>query len=286
MMRVLAVLAGFSLALAINLLLTMPVHGPLQAAMPVSAGSSDESSAGDGAHEIFDLLNGERRRAGLPALAWNDDLAAAAVRHSRLMAQRNELSHDMHGEPPLQRRLAAVPLDRSGENVAEAGSAKEAHQALMESPHHRANILSSGFNSVGIGVVLLDSRYWVTQDFADTIEKVSDAHAEDVIAAALARERAQAGLPPLRDADDRRVHDLACHMGHSGKVNTNSALKLPQALYALAYTTSNVNVLPDNAGSLVRARSASRVAAGACFAANSHYPSGTYWVLLVAFAGR
>jgi cysteine-rich secretory family protein len=39
-----------------------------------------------------------------------------------------------------------------GENVAQADSAEAAHQGLMESPGHRANMLNPKFTHVGIGV--------------------------------------------------------------------------------------------------------------------------------------
>lgn len=41
----------------------------------------------------------------------------------------------------------------AGENLAGAGSVAAAHTNLMNSPGHRANILSGSFREIGIGVV-------------------------------------------------------------------------------------------------------------------------------------
>jgi uncharacterized protein YkwD len=50
-------------------------------------------------------------------------------------------------------RLVGIPLVAVGENIGLASSALAVHQALMESEGHRANILSSGYDRVGIGAV-------------------------------------------------------------------------------------------------------------------------------------
>ncbi len=53
-----------------------------------------------------------------------------------------------------------------GENVAYNSSVTRAHTLLMGSPPHRANLLSTGFTQIGLGVVK-DSRgtVWVVQVF-------------------------------------------------------------------------------------------------------------------------
>jgi uncharacterized protein YkwD len=49
---------------------------------------------------------------------------------------------------------AGIPFSIAGENLALAASSGEVHQGLMESPGHRANILSDAYRRVGIGVVV------------------------------------------------------------------------------------------------------------------------------------
>jgi hypothetical protein len=236
------------------------------------------------AQQLFQLLNRDRAQAGLPPLAWDDGLAAAAQKHARLMADRSQLAHQFPGELPLQRRVTAVPLDLSGENVAIDVSIPEANTGFMHSPPHRANILSREFNAVGIGVVWKGNQMWVAQDFARRIESMSDGAATDRVAAAVARVRAQAGLPRLQRIGDSRLAALACDMGRHNRVDTDKALKTTYALMATAYTTSKPGELPQTASQVALQRNARSYGVGVCFQRSSSYPSGMYWVLLLLYA--
>src|SRR5690242_13200264 len=71
--------------------------------------------------ELLDLVNHEREQRGLTRLEWNDRLAQAALPHSKLMLERQDLSHQFPGEPPLQERLGATGarFNSVAENVAE-----------------------------------------------------------------------------------------------------------------------------------------------------------------------
>jgi uncharacterized protein YkwD len=51
-------------------------------------------------------------------------------------------------------RAAHIPTRIVLENIARGFGLREAHQALMNSPGHRANLLSTEVTHVGIGVVL------------------------------------------------------------------------------------------------------------------------------------
>src|SRR6185436_14847506 len=51
-------------------------------------------------------------------------------------------------------RAAHIPTRIVRENVARGTGLREAHQALMDSPGHRANLMSTDVTHVGIGVVL------------------------------------------------------------------------------------------------------------------------------------
>ena len=131
-------------------------------AMPSLALAADSSPT----QQLFQLVNRDRAQAGLPTLVWDDRLAAAAQKHARLMAERNQPEHQLRGEEPLARRLASVPWDVCGENIALNTSIGRANTWLMNSPPHRANILNRRFNAVGIGVVWKGNQVWVTEDFA------------------------------------------------------------------------------------------------------------------------
>jgi uncharacterized protein YkwD len=46
-----------------------------------------------------------------------------------------------------------------------AGSMQEAHNLLMASSPHRANILSGKYSHIGVGVTYANGRYFVVQVF-------------------------------------------------------------------------------------------------------------------------
>jgi uncharacterized protein YkwD len=251
--------------------------GPQSVAPEAPAGS-------EAARRLFDLLNGERMDAGLAPLAWDERLAAAAQAHAQLMAGQNRMAHQFPGEPPLAQRLAGVPLNHSGENIAVGASASEVHEGLMASAPHRANILFAEYNAAGIGVVRGRAGLCVAEDFAERIPEISNEAATAEVAGASGQARKNAGLPPLKLSDDSRVQNLACKMAHEGKLNTELALRLPDAISSVAYTSMDPNKLPRDMLRLLDTRGARNYAIGVCFARAGNYLSGTYWVLVVLFA--
>jgi len=44
-------------------------------------------------------------------------------------------------------------------------SADAMHTAWMNSPDHRANILSGAYSSLGIGLAYANGQVWATEDF-------------------------------------------------------------------------------------------------------------------------
>ena len=111
--------------------------------------------------EIIRLVNVERARHGLPALAVSGQLNFAADLHSRDMAARRTMAHELYGtaQPLPTDRLDAAGYDdwtysyAWGENVAYGyGSAAAVLNAWMNSPGHRANILGSSFTEIGVSV--------------------------------------------------------------------------------------------------------------------------------------
>ncbi len=53
----------------------------------------ESAAAGKLERNVFELLNGERRSQGLPALEWSDEVAAVARLHSQNMAEEKFFSH-------------------------------------------------------------------------------------------------------------------------------------------------------------------------------------------------
>ena len=107
------------------------------------------------AAEVYDLLNRSRVDAGLDPLAWSPALAAVGVEHAMEMYLEGYFSHLSPFTGTVGDRLseAGIAFRFAGENLALAATAGEVHRGLMDSPGHRANILSPDYNRVGIGVV-------------------------------------------------------------------------------------------------------------------------------------
>ncbi|HXZ81833.1 MAG TPA: CAP domain-containing protein [Terriglobales bacterium] len=120
---------------------------------------------------LLEMLNQSRIQQGLAPLRMDQRLTAAAREHSRVMADRGQLSHQLPGEANLSRRLrdSQVAFISAGENIDMGNGWQQAHSAFMASPPHRANILDDDYENVGIGVVERHGTYWITEDFARPI---------------------------------------------------------------------------------------------------------------------
>jgi uncharacterized protein YkwD len=116
---------------------------------------------------LFLSINRERRASGLPALRWDDALASAARQHAGVMAAQRNVAHTLPGEPSLPGRVthAGAHFSWLSENIVESTDAATAHSQFMNSPTHRANILDSDMDTVGIGIVDLGGRLYVVEDF-------------------------------------------------------------------------------------------------------------------------
>ena len=233
--------------------------------------------------QLVQMLNLERARAGLPSLKVDDRLTQAARAHSVLMARAKQLSHQFPDEPPLSKRLAATNLrfNQDAENVAYDYSVQAVHEGLMQSPPHRANILSPKYNTVGIGVVRSGDVFWVTQDFAHRLQEYSVDEAENTIIAVWQRERQRANRPAAQVVRMPQLRRMACAMAQQGRLDSRAPLNLPDVQAAVVYTESDPAKLAANAVKMAHDTGVTRVAVGACFADSEQYPAGTWWVAMV-----
>lgn len=108
------------------------------------------------------LINKQRKNRGLAKLDRQRRLQKAAQRHTEAMMQKSCFAHQCPGEASLQARLSIVDYLVGGllrwtfgENIAYGGSylstPKAIMKAWMNSPGHRANILSPSFRDLGVG---------------------------------------------------------------------------------------------------------------------------------------
>lgn len=235
--------------------------------------------------QIFKLLNLARAREGLTSLKFDTKLQDAARQHSRIMAETNKLLHQVGDEPEFSRRLASAgaQFSSSGENVAFNQTADAAHEALMESPPHRANILNTKFNSVGIGVVSKGGNLWVTEDFAREFEKMTEQQAGDRAFAAFQQARHDARGPAVRLVKEPKLQAIACRMAKDGNLETSAALALPGVHHVVAFSGNDVADLPSNARKLAGDSTIGRIAVTACFGSSAKYPAGMYWVVIAGY---
>jgi uncharacterized protein YkwD/uncharacterized membrane protein required for colicin V production len=119
--------------------------------------------------EILALINAERARYALAPLTPNPQLRDLARTYAQTLYQAGILSHrGPDGSTPAERlQRAGIQTLRSGENLAFAATARLAHEALLASPTHRANLLSPAFRQVGIGVAAAPSGLVVVQKFTN-----------------------------------------------------------------------------------------------------------------------
>jgi len=124
-------------------------------------------------YKLFRKLNKARKSYSLPKLFFQKDLRAVARKHSRDMARKDYFSHEtLLGKSPKDRYVASKVSDVvAGENLAKVGGYPHpvlvAHDGLMNSPGHRANILSKAYNCVGIGAAISAEKvYYFTQNFS------------------------------------------------------------------------------------------------------------------------
>jgi uncharacterized protein YkwD len=130
-------------------------------ASPASPTEASPDAAGDGAGSgitgsIVQLTNAERSKAGLTPFRANTLLMQAAQLQADQMARLGRLEHELSGAkyPTPADRLAAVGYrwQSYGENIAMGQtSAAAVLDSWMHSSGHRANILNSRYQEIGVG---------------------------------------------------------------------------------------------------------------------------------------
>lgn len=109
---------------------------------------------------MLDLINAERAAVGLPSLEMDPELSTVARFHGIEMFHEGYFSHEspITGTPFDRLRARGISYRLAGENLAFAPDVERAHEGLMDSPGHRANILEPGYRRVGIGVIESDTH--------------------------------------------------------------------------------------------------------------------------------
>ena len=118
--------------------------------------------------ELYASVNQARRAQGLAPLRWDQSLAIAARRHAEVMAKHGSAQHGFNGEPSLSARAkqAGAHFSWLSENVTQGPTPGFIHSQFMKSPLHRANIVDTDMNSIGVGVVEHGGQLFAVEDFS------------------------------------------------------------------------------------------------------------------------
>jgi len=137
------------------------------AAAPAAAQNCPAAPSDPTIQRLFDRVNSDRAANGLGPLSWNPQLTCLAQDHSNWMAATGSFTHrDLQATINQPDYAGYASL---GENILvgpQSMTADAMEDAWMNSPGHRANILSANFDSIGIALAnSSDGRVWATQNF-------------------------------------------------------------------------------------------------------------------------
>lgn len=137
------------------------------------------------AWQIVQLANQARAEVGAGPLEWDAALAEAARRHCLRMVAEGPIAHRYAGEPGLSERVAEAGAHFSliEENVAFAATPDAIHDAWMQSPGHRANLLNPRVDRVGVAVVTSREGLYVVADYARAVPMLTRAQVESTVTA-------------------------------------------------------------------------------------------------------
>ncbi|MCR2806162.1 CAP domain-containing protein [Paenibacillus soyae] len=135
-----------------------PTATPAPTAKPTAtpAPTTTAPAASTIQQQVVTLVNQERAKLGLPALQMDTLLNKVATEKARDMDVNNYFSHTSptYGSPFDMMKSFGVKYSYAGENIASGQpTAARVMSDWMNSPGHRANIVSPNFTKIGVGYV-------------------------------------------------------------------------------------------------------------------------------------
>ncbi len=125
----------------------------------------------DKSSDVLDLVNKERKAAGLKTVKLNDDLNRVAELRAAEIVEKWSHTRPNGEEWKTAFSEAGVSASYRGENLAKGQySADKVVDDWMDSEGHRDNILNKKFTKMGVASVVIDGvTYWV-QVFANDVK--------------------------------------------------------------------------------------------------------------------
>ncbi len=110
---------------------------------------------------FFNKINAERANVGRSKLVVKSDLVSVARNHSKDMAADGTIYHNSNLKNEVGGNWWAL-----GENVGMGSNCESLHNAFMDSPGHKANVLDKDYNQIGVGAEMDGGTIYVTMVFA------------------------------------------------------------------------------------------------------------------------
>jgi uncharacterized protein YkwD len=171
---------------------------------------------GEAEKRMVEMVNRDRVAHGLAPVAIDDRVTAVARAHSQDMIETGVVGHISPNTGSASDRVAAHGIKTAVvlENVARAYGLAEAQDGLMNSPGHRANVLSSQATHVGVGIVLGEEvagrrEMYVTQVFIRIPSPIERDEVIEAVAGKLAAVRAVGSDPWLAEVAQTFADSLA-----------------------------------------------------------------------------
>ena len=218
---------------------------------PDTTGAETVTTEAEAERALFALVNRDRKAAGLAELTWDDAVAEVARKHSAEMRQTGVVAHVSPTTGSAADRVRAANI-RTGvvlENIARAYSVGEAHQGLMNSPGHRANLMSSVATHLGIGIRFGDEisgqrEMFVTQLFIRVPPTIDPTAARAAVRVKLNAVRAIGDDAALAGVAQSLADDLA-HGTPLDKARAGATKKLEPLARRFARVGSVITAVSD-----------------------------------------
>lgn len=204
------------------------------------------------AEQLFALANQTRATQGLGTLAWDPALAAAALQHCKRMVTEGPISHRYGGEPDLTSRAgqAGAHFSLIEENIAVGANPANIHNAWMNSPGHRANLLSPDIDRVGIAVMQSGEVIFAVADYSRGVQALTQAQVEAHFADMLKAR----GLTIVKDESQARAYCAS-----SGRFTGADAPG-----FLMRWQNPDISQLPQGLAARVASGDYHRAAVGSC----------------------
>lgn len=225
------------------------------------------------AEQLMALANQSRVQNGAGPLHWDPQLAAAALYHCRRMVAEGPIAHRYGGEPDLTTRASQAGAHFSviEENVAIGPSANEIHNEWMHSPGHRANLLSTDVDHVGIAVVAARGVLYAVADYARAVQSLGPREVEARVASLIR----PSGVSIVANSSAARA---ACETD-SGVPRSSG----PMPGFVMRWQDSELQHLPRALADNLASKQYHRAAIGSCAARGVEGAFTTYRVAVLLY---